>query len=75
MARVSWRLCMRRPEVGFDMHWGWGPWSDLVRDWSFARSREGADRLYIQRWSDNASADFELDIPFLEEELAKRLMR
>lgn len=49
MGRVLFRLCRKRPELGFDMHWHWGEWDETVKFWWRARNEPGSDLLYVQR--------------------------
>jgi hypothetical protein len=46
MHQEKWRLCQRRPEVGFDLQWGWGSLEEMLRAWTTSKAMPG---LYIQR--------------------------
>lgn len=59
----KWRLCQRRPEVGFDLQWHWGSWEDLLKSWPVSKEAPG---LYIQRWERGSVAHFEIDRPAME---------
>lgn len=54
----KWRMCQKRPEVGFDLQWHWGPWGDLRKNWSASKH---LPNLYLQRARNGLVEDFEID--------------
>lgn len=45
---VSWRLCVKRGEVGFDQPFAWGSFDDAVRYWWSESRRDPTQSFYLQ---------------------------
>lgn len=73
MGMTSYRLCMARPEVGFDLQWSWGSWDEAVKFWWFERGRAAPELFKIEKSSPKGLDRFDIDVARMELE-AKRLM-
>jgi hypothetical protein len=66
--RAKWRLCVSRPEIGFDFHWAWGDWASLVNYWWFdSQKSPGAPVPYYFEMSLDGQVEvFPLDVEWME---------
>jgi hypothetical protein len=69
---VSWRLCVKRDAVGFDLPFAWGSLDDAVKIWWPQSRQNPAQEFYLQTGARGSIVDLPFVPAFMEGE-RKRL--
>ncbi len=72
--KTLYRLCLHRPEVGFDYYWMWSDGAGLLRVWYHdAQHIASRELLYLQCCEKGKVTEIPLDAPYLTKEAERHL--